>query len=62
MTLVERQAIDQTDPARRVPLTEAFHWAEAKHGLLTAAGSYDTPRDRHGAYRGGTIGASPEMP
>lgn len=59
VSLIERQAIDQTDPARRVPLTEAFHWAEAKHGLLTAAGSYDTPRDRHGAYRGGTIGASP---
>ncbi len=29
------------------------------HGLLTAAGSYDTPKDRHGDYRGGTIGASP---
>jgi 4-hydroxybenzoyl-CoA reductase alpha subunit len=57
--LVAREAIDIEDPARRVPLTEAFQWAEAMHGLLTAAGSYDTPRDRHGEYRGGTIGASP---
>ena len=59
VSLVARQAIDVEDPARRVDLTEAFHWAEAAHGLLTAAGSYDTPRDRHGGYRGGTIGASP---
>ncbi|MBK9033728.1 MAG: molybdopterin-dependent oxidoreductase [Myxococcales bacterium] len=57
--LVARAAIDLTDPARRCSLTEAFQWAEADHGLLTAAGSYDTPRDRHGDYRGGTIGASP---
>jgi len=57
--LIGREAIDVADPSRRAPLTEAFHWAEASHGLLTAAGSYDTPRDRHGDYRGGTIGASP---
>ncbi len=59
VNLIAREAIDLEDPARRVPLTEAFHWAEAEHGLLTAAGCYDTPRDRHGSYRGGTIGASP---
>ena len=33
--------------------------AESDHGLLTATGNYDTPKDRHGSYRGGTIGASP---
>jgi CO/xanthine dehydrogenase Mo-binding subunit len=59
VSLVGRQAIDLADPARRVPIAEAFQWAEADHGLLAAAGSYDTPRDRHGSYRGGTIGASP---
>jgi 4-hydroxybenzoyl-CoA reductase subunit alpha len=57
--LVAREALDLEDPARRLPLAEAFQWAEAEHGLLAAAGSYDTPRDRHGTYRGGTIGASP---
>ena len=33
--------------------------AETDHGLLSAVGNYDTPKDRHGEYRGGTIGASP---
>ena len=33
--------------------------AESDVGLLTATGNYDTPKDRHGSYRGGTIGASP---
>ena len=33
--------------------------AEADHGLLGEVGSYNTPKDRHGKYRGGTIGASP---
>ena len=28
-------------------------------GLLGEVGSYNTPKDRHGDYRGGTIGASP---
>lgn len=59
VSLVGREAIDMADPARRASITDAFQWAEASHGLLSAAGSYDTPRDRHGDYRGGTIGASP---
>jgi len=59
VSLVARQAIDMNDPARRVDLVEAFHWAEADHGLLGEVGSYDTPKDRHGSYRGGAIGASP---
>jgi len=59
VTLVQRQAIDREDPERRVPIAEAFWWTEEDHGLLGEVGSYNTPKDRHGEYRGGTIGASP---
>jgi 4-hydroxybenzoyl-CoA reductase subunit alpha len=59
INLVSGLAVDLEDPARSAPLCEAFQWAESDHGLLGAVGSYDTPRDRHGSYRGGTIGASP---
>jgi 4-hydroxybenzoyl-CoA reductase subunit alpha len=59
VSLVARKAIDIEDPDRHMSLEEAFVMAETDHGLLTAAGNYDTPRDRHGSYRGGTIGASP---
>ncbi|WP_420633283.1 xanthine dehydrogenase family protein molybdopterin-binding subunit [Candidatus Palauibacter sp.] len=47
------------DSKRRLPISEAFNLAEAKFGLLGAVGSYDTPKDVHGEYRGGTIGSSP---
>jgi len=47
------------DTARQMPVAEAFNLAEAKFGTLGATGWYDTPKDVHGAYRGGTIGASP---
>ncbi len=47
------------DADRRLPISEAFNIAEAKFGLLGAVGSYDTPKDVHGEYRGGTIGSSP---
>ena len=47
------------DAERRLPISEAFNLAEAKFGLLGAVGSYDTPKDVHGEYRGGTIGSSP---
>lgn len=47
------------DGDRRIPISEAFNIAEAKFGLLGAVGSYDTPKDVHGEYRGGTIGSSP---
>ena len=46
-------------PDRELPVQEAFNRAEARHGALGATGSYDTPKDIHGDYRGGTIGASP---
>lgn len=59
VTLAGRMAIDREDPARNVGSAQAFQWAEADHGLLGETGSYNTPKDRHGEYRGGTIGASP---
>jgi len=59
VTLIDRKAMDLEDPSRSVALEQAFQWAEADHGLLGEVGSYNTPKDRHGSYRGGTIGASP---
>ena len=59
VTLIEGRAQDLEDPDKQIPLSEAFAMAETDHGLLAAVGNYDTPKDRHGAYRGGTIGASP---
>ncbi len=47
------------DTSRQMPVREAFNLAEARHGALGATGSYNTPKDVHGEYRGGTIGASP---
>ncbi len=47
------------DTERQMPIREAFNLAEAKFGTLGATGWYDTPKDVHGEYRGGTIGASP---
>lgn len=52
-------AFDMRDTSRHVPISEAFNIAEAKHGTLAAVGHYNTPKDVHGDYRGGTIGASP---
>jgi 4-hydroxybenzoyl-CoA reductase alpha subunit len=52
-------AFDRTDVRRRVPISEAFNVAEARGGPLSAVGHYNTPKDVHGEYRGGTIGASP---
>lgn len=52
-------AFDLRDTARRMPISEAFNLAEAKLGTLAAVGDYNTPKDVHGEYRGGTIGASP---
>lgn len=52
-------AFDLRDTARRMPISEAFNIAEAKLGTLAAVGHYNTPKDVHGEYRGGTIGASP---
>ncbi|MFV8753597.1 xanthine dehydrogenase family protein molybdopterin-binding subunit [Nannocystaceae bacterium ST9] len=59
VTLIDRKAMDLEDPSRSVAIDQAFQWAEVDHGLLGEVGSYNTPKDRHGSYRGGTIGASP---
>jgi len=53
------QAMDAADTGRNLPIREAFNLAEAKHGTLGSVGWYNTPKDVHGEYRGGTIGASP---
>jgi 4-hydroxybenzoyl-CoA reductase subunit alpha len=52
-------AFDAKDTGRKIPISEAFNLAEAKFGALGATGSYNTPKDIHGEYRGGTIGSSP---
>jgi len=52
-------AVWAPDTSRQMPIAEAFNVAEAKFGALGATGSYNTPKDVHGEYRGGTIGASP---
>jgi CO/xanthine dehydrogenase Mo-binding subunit len=57
--LAEGRALFARDTERQMPIQEAFNLAEARHGTLGATGSYDTPKDVHGDYRGGTIGASP---
>lgn len=53
------RAMDGQDTGRGMPIREAFNLAEAKFGTLGAVGCYNTPKDVHGDYRGGTIGASP---
>jgi len=47
------------DTEKAMTPAEGFQLAEAKFGPLGSVGSYNTPKDVHGAYRGGTIGASP---
>jgi len=56
---IDTSADAESDAARRMPISEAFNLAEAKHGTLGTVGHYNTPKDVHGSYRGGTIGASP---
>lgn len=53
------RVFDPNDSDRSMSTREAFHVAEARWGTLGATGSYNTPKDVHGSYRGGTIGASP---
>lgn len=57
--LLERGVARNSVDPRSMPIAEAFNLAEARFGTLGATGSYNTPKDVHGAYRGGTIGASP---
>lgn len=53
------RALFASDTGKQLPIREAFNLAEARFGALGAMGSYNTPKDVHGSYRGGTIGASP---
>jgi 4-hydroxybenzoyl-CoA reductase subunit alpha len=48
-----------SDTERQMHIKEAFNLAETKFRTLGSTGSYNTPKDVHGEYRGGTIGASP---
>jgi len=59
INLVGGMAVDMDDPERSISLAEAFVIAETEEGMLSAVGNYGTRSDRHGEYRGGTIGASP---
>jgi 4-hydroxybenzoyl-CoA reductase subunit alpha len=59
VVLAAGRAMMRADTGRQVPLAEAFAWTETDGGTLGAVGWYQTPKDVHGAYRGGTIGASP---
>jgi 4-hydroxybenzoyl-CoA reductase subunit alpha len=51
-------AVDAADTSVSVAIADVFRRAEANHGTLSASGWYNTPL-LGGAYRGGTIGASP---
>lgn len=53
------RAMLRADTQRAIAIDEAFRWAETALGTLATVGHYQTPKDVHGAYRGGTIGASP---
>lgn len=57
--LVGGMAMWASDTERQMPIREAFNLAESRFGTLGATGWYNTPKDVHGEYRGGTIGASP---
>jgi 4-hydroxybenzoyl-CoA reductase alpha subunit len=59
VVLAAGRAMMREDTGRQVSLAEAFVWAETDGGTLGAVGWYQTPKDVHGSYRGGTIGASP---
>lgn len=52
-------AVRAGDTGVAMSIRDAFNLAEAKFGTLGATGSYNTPKDVHGDYRGATIGASP---
>jgi len=57
--LAGARAFWASDTERHMHIREAFNLAEAKFGALGSTGSYNTPKDVHGSYRGGTIGSSP---
>jgi len=52
-------AVQAGDTGMQMSIRDAFQRAESVFGTLGATGSYNTPKDIHGDYRGATIGASP---
>ena len=60
VVLGDHQALHLSKENLRVPIAQAFVWAEEDHGALVASGAFNTIKEGvHGDYRGGTIGASP---
>ena len=57
--LADGWALFAGDTERKISIREALNLAEIKFGALGSTGSYNTPKDVHGEYRGGTVGASP---
>ena len=59
VALASGWAFNVRDTEKKMPISEAFNLAESRFGTLGATGFYNTPKDIHGSYRGGTIGSSP---
>ncbi len=59
VALASGWAFNVRDTEKKIPISEAFNLAESRFGTLGATGFYNTPKDIHGSYRGGTIGSSP---
>jgi 4-hydroxybenzoyl-CoA reductase alpha subunit len=60
VVLGDHRAIHLSRDDLRVPIAQAYIWAEEDHGALVASGAFNTiTQGVHGDYRGGTIGASP---
>jgi 4-hydroxybenzoyl-CoA reductase subunit alpha len=59
VALAGGRAMLRADTGKSVSFPEAVVWAETDFGTLGSVGHYNTPKDVHGKYRGGTIGASP---
>jgi 4-hydroxybenzoyl-CoA reductase alpha subunit len=59
VSLAGGRAFYRPDTSRQASFAEAVVWAETDGGTLGSVGHYNTPKDVHGSYRGGTIGAAP---
>ncbi|MBI3521505.1 MAG: molybdopterin-dependent oxidoreductase [Chloroflexi bacterium] len=55
----DRRITDLRDPEQFVTFDDAVVLAEAKHGTLSAAGSYRPPQGIGGGYKGAGVGPSP---
>ncbi|RMD99036.1 MAG: aldehyde oxidase, partial [Calditrichaeota bacterium] len=60
VVLAERTAMHLREADKRIPVAQAFIWAEEDYGTLGEVGFFETIKEGvHGEYRGATIGASP---